>query len=518
MAADTGTGTRTPPKAPARVIVVGSGLAGLSASSELVSRNIPVHIVERQQKPGGNSIKASSGINGAPTRYQPPGSDSAASFYEDTLRSVSAEVMATMTARRQSLISTLTNSSASAINWLVDEKGIDLSRVAQLGGHSHARTHRGAGTTPPGASIVLTLLKQLKENPLVKLETGTTVTKVLKSDNNEVVGVEVQRNGSSSEAGGEAEAEVGVETEVEVLKGPVVFTSGGFAGDSKGILAHYRPDLAGYPSTNEALPGSQGLLTEIGAQLLDMDLVQIHPTGFIDPKEPYKATKFLAAEMLRGEGGILLRHGSRFIDELQTRKVVTGAITSAAAGPVDMNESMSESMHDSESESKSVPVKQWHTLLLLDEGAYEAAKAHVDFYLWKGLMRKTTVGELNHADTTLESIKTYSAVVQGKAVDPLGRTTFGRWKLSDPTLDSVVYVGTVTPVVHYTMGGVVFTPNAEVLDATTGMPIRGLWAAGEITGGIHGANRLGGSSLLECVVFGRIAGQNAAAYVEGKSQ
>ncbi|EXJ92848.1 aromatic-L-amino-acid decarboxylase [Capronia epimyces CBS 606.96] len=466
--------------APPRVIVVGSGLAGLSASSELVSRQIRVHIVERQPKPGGNSIKASSGINGAPTRFQPPGSDSAAAFYEDTLRSASADVLATMKERRQSLISTLTSSSSSAINWLVDEKGIDLSRVAQLGGHSHARTHRGAGNTPPGASIVLTLINQLKENPLVTLETGTAVTKVLKSAD-EVVGVEVLRDGK-----------------IEVLEGPVVFASGGFAGDSQGVLAQYRPDLAGYPSTNEALPGSQGLLTEVGAQLLDMDLVQIHPTGFVDPKEPYKHTKFLAAEVLRGEGGILLRQGSRFINELQTRKVVTEAITSSGPAVTD-------------------PVKQWDTLLVLDEATYEAAKAHVDFYLWKGLMRKTTIAELDHADAALASIKEYSAVVQGEAADAQGRISFGRWRLLDPAPDSTVYIGTVTPVVHYTMGGVVFTPDAQVLE-TAGAPIKGLWAAGEITGGIHGANRLGGSSLLECAVFGRIAGQNAAAYAEAKSK
>lgn len=513
-----------------RVLVVGSGLAGLSASSELAARNIPVHILERQPKPGGNSIKASSGINGAPTRFQPSGSlDSASVFYEDTLRSASAEVMATMTARRQSLISTLTNSSASAINWLADTQGIDLSRVAQLGGHRYPRTHRGAGTTPPGASIVLTLIKRLTNNSdLVKLETGATVTKVLKSDDGtEVVGVEVTTTNTGTQDGttGAVNTITGdgsPATTTKTLYGPVIFASGGFAGDSKGVLAQYRPDLAGYPSTNEALPGSQGLLQDIGAQLLDMDLVQIHPTGFIDPKDPHKPTKFLAAEVLRGEGGILLRQGRRFIDELQTRKAVTEAITSAQPNTTDSAGTIG-------------AIKQWDVSLVMDQGAYEAAKAHVDFYLWKGLMRKTTIGELDRPEIALATIKEYAEVVaRGRnsqtasngqtaaapatsgvqvAIDPQGRTAFGHWTLTDPTPASTVYVGAVTPVVHYTMGGVVFTPEAQVLDFHNN-PINGLWAAGEITGGIHGANRLGGSSLLECVVFGRIAGQNAAKYVE----
>ena len=461
------------------VIVVGSGLAGLSAASELVARNVPVVILERQAKPGGNSIKASSGINGVPTRFQRPGVDSLQHFHDDTVNSVSSSVMSTMTEARQNLISMLTTSSASAIDWLVDEKGVDLSRVAQLGGHSHARTHRGAGQTPPGASIITTLLSQLKDNPLVDIQMNTTVTKVLKSQG-EVIGVESQQGGN-----------------VQTLHGPVIFATGGFAGDSTGALARYRPDLHGYPSTNEALPGSQDLLSEIGAQLLDMDQVQVHPTGFVDPKDLLKTTKFLAAEALRGEGGILLRCGKRFVDELQTRKVVTEAITA-------------------QSPNTTESTKQWDTVLLLDEKTYQATKSHVDFYLWKGLMQKTTISELEYSDVVSETLEQYSDIVQGKETDVLGRKSFGNWALQEPKLDTVVYVGNVTPVVHYTMGGVLFSPDAEVLDAN-GKPIDGLWAAGEVTGGIHGANRLGGSSLLECVVFGRIAGRNAARYVETKS-
>ncbi|KIW69984.1 hypothetical protein PV04_02296 [Phialophora macrospora] len=463
-----------PPTSP--VVVVGSGLAGLSASSELVARGVPVHILERQQKPGGNSIKASSGINGVPTRFQVPGSDTVPDFYNDTVTSAGARLAASKTVLRKELISKLTESSASAIHWLVDEKGIDLSHVAQLGGHCHARTHRGIGATPPGASIVLTLLKELQASPLVTLETNATVTKVLKV-NDEVVGVEASQDGQTKE-----------------IKGPVVFTAGGFAGDSSGLLARYRPDLAGLPSTNEALPGSLGLLVDVGAQLIDMEQVQIHPTGFVDPKEPSKPTKFLAAEVLRGEGGILLRQGKRFINELTTRKEVSEAIMALPSQDLQ-------------------PTRQWDIQLVMDESAYEAAKTHVDFYLWKGLMQKTTISELEHSDVALETMKEYAATVRSiSSADSLGRTMFGSWGLQDPTPKSTVYVGTVTPVVHYTMGGVIFSPEAEVLDSSA-KPIKGLWAAGETTGGIHGENRLGGSSLLECVVFGRIAGRNAATFV-----
>ncbi|KAI9831555.1 MAG: hypothetical protein M1819_004785 [Sarea resinae] len=453
-------------------IVVGSGLAGLSAASQLITHKVPVHLLERAPKPGGNSIKASSGINGAPTRFQPVADNA---FYDDTVKSAGS-ALASLREQRESLISTLTKSSAAAVNWLVDDKGIDLSRVAQLGGHSLPRTHRGSGQTPPGAAIVTTLLKSLKDNELFHLDTGCQVTKVLHSGS-EVQGVEYTCEGG----------------ETKVLHGPVVFASGGFAGDAEGLLAKYRPDLAGFPSTNDPREGSQKLLTEVGAQLLDMDLVQVHPTGFVDPKTPNAPLKWLAAELLRGEGGLLLMNGKRFVNEMETRQHITDAILRTPA--------VDESPH------------QWDVQVVLDEGSYSAAPSNIDFYIFKGLMRKTTVAEL--ADSALAAIQDYADAAAGKKADTFGRKTFGEWSTKKITPETVVYIARVTPVVHFTMGGVIISENSEVLNAE-GKPIKGLWAAGEVTGGIHGANRLGGSSLLECVVFGRIAGDQAAAFVNAK--
>ncbi|KAH6680918.1 FAD binding domain-containing protein [Halenospora varia] len=453
-------------------IVVGSGLAGLTAASQLISHGITVYLLERSAKPGGNSIKASSGINGAPTKYQPGPPFSDTSFYDDTYKSAGT-VVSTAKEQRQSLIKTLTNSSSDAISWLVDTKGIDLSVVAQLGGHSFPRTHRGAGQTPPGASIVLTLLKALKGSPLFHLETSCHVSKVLKDDS-QVTGVEYS-----------------CEDQAKVLYGPIVFASGGFGGDARGMLAQYRPDLAGFPSTNDPRPGSQVLLTEVGAQLLDMDQVQVHPTSFVDPKDISNPVKFLAAEVLRGEGGILLRDGKRFINEMETRKNITDAITRVA--------------------TNNVSPRQWEVDLVLDEGVYSHASSHIDFYMWKGLMRKTTVSELGQ--NAQDTIQEFAKAAAGHIDDPLLRKYFGHWKLHDVLPDSVIYVGLVTPAVHFTMGGVIISPQSEVLDADS-KPIKGLWAAGEVTGGIHGENRLGGSSLLECVVFGKIAGEQAAKYLE----
>ena len=228
-----------------------------------------------------------------------------------------------------------------------------------------------------------------------------------------------------------------------------------------------------------------------------MDMVQVHPTAFVDPKDPGAMVKFLAAEMLRGDGGMLLNaDGNRFVNELDTRKVVTASI---------INTDVANS-----------GTRQWDINLVLDEGAYNACKGHMGFYIWKGLMRKTTISELPSPSAALTTIRNYatSALSPSSTQDHfLGRTSFGNWTLApeDTNLETTIYTGKVTPAIHFTMGGVTINEASEVLDKD-GKSIKGVWAAGEVTGGIHGENRLGGSSLLECVVFGRRAGKGVVEF------
>lgn len=473
------------------VIVVGAGLAGLSASYSALRAGAAVRLLERAEKPGGNSIKASSGINGAPTRFQ-KGPDT--SFHSDTVRSAGGRLARADDSavnfrrrERESLISRLTGSSAQAVDFLVDEIGVELSVVAQLGGHSFPRTHRGGGKLPPGAAIVTGLLDKLKQDPNFQLETGCEVSKILTAPGGKgaVTGVQYTKQGSP-----------------HTLQGAVVFTTGGFAGDTWGLLQHYRPDLAGLPSTNDNRPGTHNMLTDLGAHLVDMESVQIHPTGFVLPSDPQARVKFLAAEMLRGEGGILLHKGKRFVNEMGTREHVSGVIMSLPSAVPD--------------QGSVEALTQWDVQLLLDPGACEAAASHIGFYLWKGLLAKKQVKDLD--ETTRQAIREYSQVTAGKTKDEFGRTTFGSWRLTGTDADDEqeVCVGRVTPITHFTMGGAAINDESQILVSDGPgqdlKPVRGLWAAGEITGGLHGDNRLGGSSLLECVVFGRAAGQGAAAY------
>lgn len=469
------------------VVVVGSGLAGLTASYEALRAGASVKMLDRAPKPGGNSIKASSGINGAGTRFQRQnGVVSDLSFYDDSVRSAGRRFSEWEegegnkgVVNRGSLIKKLTDESRSSVEWLVDEVGVDLSVVTQLGGHSVARTHRGAGKTPPGASLVFTLLGKLKEYPNFELVSGAEVTALTKNDGS-VTGVEYTLEGKSHH-----------------LAGPVMFATGGFAGDANGQMAEYRPDLNGMPATAETRPGTHAILTAAGAALVDMDSVQIHPTGFVDPAAPGAMSKFLAAEMLRGEGGILLdSEGNRFINELERRDA--------------LSEKIMEMMPTASDEG----TKLWDVTILLDPGASEAAESHLGFYAFKGLVQKKKVRELD--ENMIRTVDGYSGIVAEGKRDPFGRRNFGHWRLKagKENRDEEVYVGKITPVVHFTMGGVAFNDKAQVLKGS-GEAIGGLYAAGEVTGGLHGDNRLGGSSLLECVVYGRTAGREAAAVLLG---
>ncbi|KAK7755705.1 hypothetical protein SLS62_002316 [Diatrype stigma] len=499
------------------VIIVGSGLAGLSAAHEALRAGARVHLLERAAKPGGNSIKASSGINGAGTRFQKAaGVEVDDKFYDDTVRSAGqrfrqAQAQAAAKEKgdaegnanainRTALIDALVSRSESAVHWLTDEIGVDLSVVAPLGGHSLPRTHRGAGQTPPGMAIVSTLLKQLSANPNFQLSTSATVESLAVDEAAKAV---VGLTYNVAVAGNDGTATTTTTTQHE-LEGPVVFAAGGFAGDANGLLAKHRPDLAGIPSTNDPRPASHGLLERAGAQFVDMDSVQVHPTGFVDPKDPYATYKFLAAEVLRGEGGILLAGGEdeegggrRFVNEMETREVVSKAIMETLS-PSNNNNGVT-----------ATTTRQWDVTLLLDPGACEATAGHLGFYLFKGLMEKKKVKDLRPRE--IEAVDRYAAAVASGTDADFGRRNFGRWRLppGEANREEEVCVGKVTPITHFTMGGAAFNERAQVLGRGLA-PIKGLWAAGEVTGGIHGDNRLGGSSLLECVVFGRIAGAEAA--------
>ena len=290
-----------------QVIVVGGGLAGMSAANTVVELGGRTILLDKSSFCGGNSTKATSGINGAGTKTQKGKSipDTAEIFIADTLKGG---------AKKPELAKVLCANSAADVDWLVDKFDLDLSLVARLGGHSQPRTHRGKERFP-GMTITYALIQML-EKVAEKTNRARIVTKAevykLIVNAGTVVGCEYKKAGKTVKE-----------------FGPMVLASGGFGADfgADSLLATYRPDLLHLPTTNgEHCTGDAIKMGEaIGAATIDLEWVQVHPTGLVKPDDPDAKVKFLAAEALRGVGGIVLdANGDRFCNELGRRDYVTG--------------------------------------------------------------------------------------------------------------------------------------------------------------------------------------------------
>jgi flavocytochrome c len=279
------------------------------------------------------------------------------------------------------------------------------------------------------------------------------------------------------------------------LDGPVILATGGYAADfgETSLLKKHRPDTYGLATTNgtHATGDGQKMVMAIGGNGIDMDKVQVHPTGLVDPKDPGSKWKFLAAEALRGEGGLLLNaDGDRFCDELGHRDYVSG-------------------MMWKEKDKGKFPIR-----LVLNSKASNTLDFHTRHYSGRGLMKKMSGQDLakeigckpEHLQKTFE---TYNAIAEGKQKDPWGKKFFHNLPID---INDTFHVSVMEPVLHFTMGGIEINDRAQVLNSEH-KPFDGLFACGELAGGVHGANRLGGSSLLGCVVYGRVAGDTASSYL-----
>jgi flavocytochrome c len=349
-------------------------------------------------------------------------------------------------------------------------------------GHSQPRTHRGHDAKFPGMAITYALMQRLEELAEKEPERVQIIKKA------RVTGINKEGNlitGVTYEFGGESSS----------VDGPVILATGGYAADftETSLLKKHRPDTFDLASTNgvHATGDGQKMVMAIGGNGIDMDKVQVHPTGLVDPKDPGSKWKFLAAEALRGEGGLLLNaDGDRFCDELGHRDYVSGEMWK-------------------EKENGKFPVR-----LLLNSKASNVLDFHTRHYSGRGLMKKMTGKELakeigctpEHLQSTF---KAYNEIADGKKKDPYGKKFFHNGPVD---IDDDFHVAVMEPVLHFTMGGIEINDQAQILNSE-GKPFDGLYACGELAGGVHGANRLGGSSLLGCVVYGRVAGDSASNYL-----
>ncbi len=308
-----------------------------------------------------------------------------------------------------------------------------------------------------------------------KIITKARATKLLTAADGAVVGVEYEKDGQLFQE-----------------SGVVIIATGGYAADftDTSLLHKFRPDICHLATTNGDHCTGDGvkMAMNIGANTVDMEMVQVHPTGLVDLQEPESKVKFLAAEALRGVGGLLLdNQGQRFCDELGHRDYVTGEMWKTNKAP--------------------------YRLVLNGAGSKEI-EWHCKHYVGRGLMKAYRNGAELAADMGIpvkvleETFRKYNEIAKA-GNDPYGKKYFDNIPFD---INDEFHVAIVTPVLHYCMGGLEINAESAVV-GTSGSPIPGLWATGEVCGGVHGANRLGGNSLLDCVVYGRVSGASACRYV-----
>lgn len=442
------------------LVIIGSGGTGMVAALQAKELGLSPVILEKMDRMGGNTNRASSGMNAAETDFQLQHHivDSFGDFYQETLKGGGG-------LNNKEMLEYFTSHGALAIDWLAD-RGIVLNDITITGGMKIKRTHRPASKAAIGGYLVTELLKQIEKEE-IPLFAKVTVDKLL-ADNGQITGLNVKLPNDESK---------------KISAKSIILATGGFGAD-KELIKKYRPDLDGYETTNQVGATGDGikLATEIGAGLVDMDQIQVHPTVQQDTGHAY-----LIGEATRGEGAILVNsQGERFVNELDTRKNVTNAINA-------------------------LPEKSAY--LIYDSGIRENVPA-INFYDHIGLVKHgDSLADLAQ-NIGVDPDKLQATVASwNKAVSAGKDSDFGRDSGMERTIDHGGYEAIhIAPAVHYTMGGLKIDAKSHVL-TKAGTPIAGLFAGGEVAGGLHGNNRIGGNSIAETVVFGRQTGQQAYKYL-----
>ena len=489
----------------ADVVVVGAGGAGMTAAITAAAEGKSVVILESQSMVGGNSVRATGGMNAGKTVYQDENEFGESAGVEKTLKTAaekyadnetitalaktvseqwaayqanptgyfdSVELMELDTmiggkgVNDPALVETLCSNSADAIDWL-GEQGITLNSVSSAGGASVKRIHRPVNEEGKVVSVgayMVPLLEEDCQKAGVQMMLNTTATEILTDDNGAAVGIKA--TGASGET-------------ITINAKAVILTSGGF-GANMDMVVEYKPELKGFMTTNA--PGILGqgikMAQAIGADTVDMDQIQIHPTVEAN-------TAALITEGLRGDGAVLINaEGKRFIDEVGTRDVVSAAEIAQPGS---------------------------YSWLIIDQKMVDDSSVIQGYikkgYTFEGKTYEELAEQIGVDGAALaETMNTWNGYVEAKNDPDFGRTSFAN------KLDTAPYYAIkVTAGVHHTMGGLKINTNTEVLNEN-GEIIPGLFAAGEVTGGVHGANRLGGTAVSDFVVFGRIAGAAASKY------
>ena len=445
------------------VVIVGAGGAGLTAAVRATQAGAKVLVLEKMPFVGGNSLKASGGMNCADTKFQAAAdiTDSGVpEFIEDTMNGGHQ-------LNDLALVTTMAENSAEAVEWL-ESIGAPLPKVAATGGITHKYLHSPEDGSPVGSYLVAKL-KEEADRQGIEIMLNTKATEILMEDG-KAVGVKAEDDAHDYTINAKA----------------VILATGGF-GSNFDLMCSFNPSLANAVTTNH--PGATGdgiLMAEaVGAATVDMDQIQLHPTV-------YQATSMLVSEKMRSLGAILVnQEGKRFTNDLATRDAVSAAELEQTGG---------------------------YAYIIFDQNLVDQNKSAQE-YIDKGMaVTGETYEELAQAigfddeaaAAFVETMDTWNQAVANGVDEEFGRDN----GMDDDLSTAPFYAIQIAPGIHHTMGGIKIDPDTEVI-STEDEVIPGLFACGETTGGVHGGNRIGGNAVCDFVVFGRIAGAKAAEYAAG---
>ncbi|MBQ6566399.1 MAG: flavocytochrome c [Treponema sp.] len=441
------------------IVVIGAGGAGLSAATEAAGKGAKVILLEKMGIAGGNTNSATGGLNASETKVQAQLgiADSNEQYYQDTMKGG-------YNLNDPELVRNMVEKSAETVDWLMG-LGADLSDVGKMAGSTNSRTHRPQGGAAIGVHLVPVLEKAAKDAG-VEIRYNSKVTDIIE-ENGKAAGVKV----------------TSADGDYTVRAGAVIIATGGF-GANPDMVVKYKADLAGFGTTNHK--GATGdafvWVEKFGAELVQMEQIQTHPT--VVPSNGVMIT-----EAVRGNGAIMVnREGKRFGNEMATRDVMSADVL-AQTGKT--------------------------AYLLFDQGVRESLKA-IEGYAKKGLLTEGATpaelaGKLGMDAASLEAtVAAYNGYQKSGSGDP----DFGRKASEMPRAleTGPFYAVEVGPAIHHTMGGIKIDTKAQVI-TKSGAAVSGLFAAGEVTGGVHGGNRLGGNAVADICVYGKIAGDSALAYI-----
>ncbi|MBU2646290.1 flavocytochrome c [bacterium] len=457
------------------VIVIGSGFAGLAAAIEAKNGGASVVVLEKMRLAGGNSIINGGVIAaaGSPMQEQKGIKDSPELMLKDMMK-------AGLDLNYPDLAQMVAEQSKETLQWTIDYLGVKYVALLHMGGHTVSRSHMTYNSS--GSAIVSKQLAKLKELG-VKIKTQTYLESFIQDKKGRVIGLKIREGYKFPNASS------GKIKYMKANKG-VVLATGGFSRDVAFRITQDPKLVAKVDSTNQ--PGATAdafkEALRIGATPVQQSWIQLGPWASPDEKGFGLGPHFASGAVFTY--GIMVdpKTGKRFVSELADRKVRADAIIKTGNICIGIAD-------DVAAQNCGGPPK------LLEK------------VLERGVVKKyNTLQELCAAydmpyQDVKESVDNYNTYLKDGEDKEFGRFL---QKDAKPIEKAPFYAMRLWPKVHHTMGGLQINKKAEVIGLDQ-KPIKGLYAAGEAAGGVHGAVRLGSCAVTDCLVFGRIAGKSVAA-------